>query len=131
MSKASVLIFYYGATLLFLLLDVLFNISIRIAFLDSDTRFRMMYYAFCMICFLLMVWKPALTVLISAVESLVTLVALIVVMGLRVMVPTDQMIETGTGLVTMPEILNFMMAGSIAYIAWSQGLQALHKKTRE
>ena len=31
MSKANVLLSYYGATLLFLLLDVLFNISIRIA----------------------------------------------------------------------------------------------------
>ena len=131
MSKTSVLISYYGATLLFLLLDVLFSFSIRIAFLDSNTTFRMLYYVFCMMCFLLMVWKPALTELVSAGESLVTLVALIVVMGLRVMVPTDQMVETGAGLVTMPEILNFIMAGSIAYIAWSQGLQVLHKNLRE
>ena len=72
-----------------------------------------------------MVWKPTLTVAIGAVESLVTLVSLIVVMGLRVMVPNDRMLESGAGLVTMPEILNFIIAGGIAYIAWTQGMQTM------
>ena len=127
MTQINILLSYYGATLLFLVLDVIFGYSIRIAFLDAHASFKMAYYGFCMICFLLMLWKPYLTVLIGALESLVTLVALIVVMGMRVMVPTDQMIESGAGVVTAPEILNFIIAGGIAYIAWSQGLQALHR----
>jgi len=125
MSQINVLLSYYGATLVFLLLDVVFGLSIRIAFLDANNTFRMLYYGFCMLCFLVMIWKPALTVLVGAVESLITLLALIVVMGLRVMVPTDQMLESGTGIVTMPEVLNFVIAGSIAYIAWSGGMQEL------
>jgi len=127
MSQINVLLTYYGATLLFLMLDVIFGISIRIAFLDAHTSVRMLYYGFCMVCFLLMLWKPYLTVLIGAVESLVTLVALIIVTGIRVMVPSDQMLESGVGMVTAPQILNFVIAGSIAYVAWSQGLQALHR----
>lgn len=127
MSQINILLSYYGATLLFLLLDVIFGISIRIAFLDTHTSFKMLYYGFCMVCFLLMIWKPYLAVLIGAVESLVTLVALIVVMGMRVMVPTDEMLESATVIITMPQILNFIIAGSIAYIAWSQGLQALRR----
>jgi hypothetical protein len=113
--------------LIFLLIDVLFGLSIRITFLDAHIAFKMVYYGFCMACFLSMVWKPKLTVLIGAVESLVTLVALIIVMGLRVMVPTDRMLEAGAGFVTMPELLNFIIAGSIAYVAWSHGLRALHR----
>ena len=113
--------------MIFLLIDVVFGLSIRIAFLDANPAFKMGYYAFCMACFVLMVWKPALTVLIGATESLVTLVSLILVTGLRVMVPTDQMLETGG--ITIAEMLNFMIAGGIAYIAWSQGIQALHRSS--
>ena len=125
MSRVNILLSYYGATLIFLLLDVVLGLSIRISFLDANNTFRMLYYGFCMACFLVMVWKPALTVAIGAVESLVTLVSLIVVMGLRVMVPNDRMLESGAGLVTMPEILNFIIAGGIAYIAWTQGMQTM------
>lgn len=127
MHQKTILLSYYGATLVFLLLDIVFGLSIRIAFLDTNTAFKMAYYGFCVACFLLMVWKPNFTILIGAAESLVTLVALIVVMGLRVMVPTDQVLESGAGIVTTPELLNFVIAGGIAYIAWSQGLQALHR----
>lgn len=125
MSHVNILLSYYGATLVFLLLDVVLGLSIRISFLDANNTFRMLYYGFCMLCFLLMIWKPALTVVIGAVESLLTLVALILVMGLRVMVPTDQMLETGAGIVTAPQILNFVLAGSMAYMAWTGGMQQL------
>jgi len=125
MSRVNILLSYYGATLIFLLLDVVLGLSIRISFLDANNTFRMLYYGFCMACFVAMVWKPTLTVAIGAVESLVTLVSLIVVMGLRVMVPTDAMLESGTGLVTMPEILNFIIAGGIAYVAWMNGVKGL------
>lgn len=127
MTQRTVLQSYYGATLIFLLVDVVFGFSIRITFLDANSAFKMAYYAFCVACFAVMLWQPRLTVVIGATESLLTLVALIVVMGLRVMVPTDQMLESGAGLVTPTELLNFMIAGGIAYIAWSQGLQALHR----
>ena len=125
MSAKTILLSYYGGTLVFLLLDVVFAISIRAAFLDTHTTFRMLYYGFCMACFLLMMWKPALTVLLGTVESLVTLVALILVTGMRVMVTTDEMIESGTGFVTPSELLNFAIAGSIAYVAWTSGAKKL------
>jgi len=129
MSQLNILLTYYGATLVFLLLDVVFGVSIRIAFLDAHTSIRMLYYGFCMLCFVLMWWKPGLTVLIGAIESLVTLVALITMMGLRVLVPTDQMMSTGEGVVTASQMINFIIAGGIAYIAWSQGMRALHRSS--
>ncbi len=125
MRQKTVLLSYYGATLIFLLIDVVFGLSIRISFLDANYALKMAYYAFCIACFLMMVWKPKLTVLIGAAESLVTLIALIVVMGLRVLVPTDQMLESGVGVVTAPEIVNFMIAGGIAYVAWMSGIKNL------
>ena len=125
MSQINILLSYYGATLVFLLLDIAVGLSIRISFLDAHTTFKMLYYGFCMLCFLLMVWKPVLTIPIGALESLVSLVSLIVVMGLRVLVPSDAMLETGAGLVTMPELLNFVIAGGITYVAWNKGMQSM------
>jgi hypothetical protein len=128
MSQKTILLTYYGGTILFLLLDLVFHYSIRVTFLDFATEFRMLYYGFCMLCFLVMVWKPGLTVLLGAIESLLALSALILVMGMRVMVPTDQMLETGAGAVTLREIINFIIAGGIAYVAWGSSMQQLSRR---
>ena len=125
MRQLTILHAYYGATILFLLLDLVFSFSIRATFFDANTGLRMLYYGFCMLCFLLMVWKPALTALLGAIESLVTLAGLILAMGLRVMVPTDPMLESGAGAVTVREIVNFILAGGIAYIAWGTNMKEL------
>ena len=130
MSQKSILYAYYGATILFLLLDLLFSFSIRATFFDANTSLRMLYYAFCMLCFLAMVWKPALSALIGAVESVVTLSALILVMGIRVIVPTDPTMETGEGAVTAREIGNFILAGGIAYVAWGNNMKELFGQRR-
>lgn len=125
MSQKSILRAYYGGTLVFLLLDLGFQFSVRATFLDSSTGLRLLYYGFCMLCFLVMAWKPALTALIGAVESVVTLSALIIAMGVRVMVPADPMLETGADVVTARELMNFVLAGGIAYVAWGSNMQQL------
>lgn len=116
---------YYAATVLFLLLDYVFGLNIRLAFLDDSVGLKISYYAFCLTCFALMVWRPTLTVLIGAFESLLTLIAIIMHMALRVMVITDQSIESGHDYVTMPEIINFLLAGGVAYVAWARGIREL------
>jgi hypothetical protein len=72
-----------------------------------------------------MLWRPAWTVLISAFESLVTLSALIISLGIRVLLVADHVLETGSGFITMPEIYNFMISGGIAYVAWAKGINQL------
>ena len=83
------------------------------------------YYGVCFACLSLMLWRPAWTVLISAFESLVTLSALIINMGMRVLLATDRVLETGTGFITAPEIYNFLLSGGVAYIAWVKGINRL------
>jgi len=116
---------YYLATALFLLLDIVFSVNVRIAFLDSQDTLRALYYAIIFACMVLILWRPGWTVIISVVESLVLLIALIVNMGMRTMLVSDAMLESGAGFVTMPEIFNFMITGSIAYLAFTQGLKNL------
>jgi len=53
-----ILVSYYAATLLFLLLDHIFGIDIRLAFLEANSSVRLTYYAFCLACFAGMLLRP-------------------------------------------------------------------------
>ena len=127
-DSSKLLVLYYAATTVFLVLDYTMGFNVRIAFLDPYPAARLAYHGVCFTCLALMLWRPAWTVLISAFESLVTLSALIIGMGMRTLLVTDRMLDTGAGLVTMPEIYNFMISGGIAYVAWVRGINSLKSK---
>jgi len=125
----NVLIVYYAATALFVSLDYGLGINVRAAFLDNAPGLRAGFYVVLFACFALVIWRPQWTTIVGVVESLATLIALIVNMALRSMVVTDAMLETGTGFVTMPEILNFIIAGGAAYVAYMQGVRRLTSRS--
>lgn len=127
-ATRRIMVLYYAATAVFLVLDYAAGINVRLAFLDTLPALRAAYYGVCFGCLALMTWRPAWTVFVAAFESLVTLSALIISMGVRIMVVTDQMIETGRGFVSFQEIVNFILAGGIAYIAWVKGLNQLKRE---
>lgn len=116
---------YYAATVVFVLLDFFLGVSIRAAFLDPFPGARLLYYVFCYACLALMLWRPAWAVAIGVVESLVAVIALTVAVAIRVMVVTDEMIETGRGYVSMEEMVNFLIVGGIAYYLYVQGIRLL------
>lgn len=129
-TSTRIMRWYYAATAAFLLLDLLLNVNVRIAFLDASPALRAAYYGVCFTCLGMMLWRPAWTVVISAFESLVTLSALIISFGTRAILVSDAMLEGHEPFVSMPEIVNFLMSGSIAYIAWSRGITELQKSSR-
>ena len=117
--------FYYGATLIFLIADYFFGINVRIAFLDGWPQARLLYYVMCFACFAVMIWRPDWQAFVSAAESLAAIVALILAMGVRVMVVTDDMLESGREIVSTQDILNFLISGSVAYYAWFSAVKGL------
>jgi hypothetical protein len=127
-TAANTLLIYYAATALFIVLDFAADFNVRLSFLEPYPEARIAYYAICFFCLALMIWRPAWTELIGAFESLVTLVALILTMGMRTLIVTDQMLDGSVDLVTLPEIINFLLAGGIAYIAWAKGIRRLQGK---
>ena len=127
-AAANVLLLYYAATAVFLILDFAVGFNVRLSFLEPYPEARVAYYGICFFCLGLMIWRPAWTELIGAFESLVTLIALIFGMGMRTLVPTDRMLESAGGLVTPEEIINFVLAGSIAYAAWRHGISGLQAR---
>lgn len=125
MNAQRMLPWYYAASVIFLLLDYVADINIRVAFLEPWPAARAAYYGVCFACLGLMLWRPRWAVLIGSFESLVTLVALILSMAVRVMIPGDAVVGGSAPFVTLQEILNFLIAGSVAYLAWVKGLRAM------
>ena len=127
-AAGNVLLLYYAATAVFLILDFAAGLNVRLSFLEPYPEARLAYYGICFFCLGMMIWRPAWTELIGAFESLLTLIALIFGMGMRTLVPTDGMLESASGLVTPQEIINFVLSGSIAYIAWRHGISRLQAR---
>lgn len=118
---------YYAGTALFLVLDYGLDLNVRLAFLEDAPAWRGLYYLFCFGCFGLMAWRPALGPATGMVESLITLTLLIVNMALRVVIVTDEMIETGRGVVTYAEIVNFLLASGVVYVSYLRGMAELRR----
>ena len=116
---------YYAATGLFLLLDYVWGVNIRVAFLDDFPLARIGYYGVLVVCLILILLRPAWSVLVTTFESLITLLALIFGMAMRTLVPTDAMLESGGGFVSTEELINFLLVGSMAYYSWTMGVKSL------
>jgi hypothetical protein len=125
MTSTPVFKLYYAATVIFLLLDYLLGINLRVAFLDAWAGWRAAYYLFCFACLALMVWRPPLAALVTTTESLVTLSALIISMGVRVLGMPDAVLEGSGTVVSIEEIVNFAIAGFAAWLGWQRGSQAI------
>ncbi len=125
MNSRQLMQAYYMATAVFFLLDVTADINIRIAFFENAPALKWTYYLICFGLGGFMLWRPMMTTLLSVVESLVVVVSLTLTMGMRVMTVSSGALESGGSVVTMEEILNFVISGSIAYFAWVRGMQEL------
>ncbi len=112
---------YYAATVVFVILDYFLDFNIRLVFLEAWPGWRALYYGGCLGLFGLMLWRPGWSSAIGAAESLLTLSLLIMSMAMRVMIVTDEMIEEGRGFVTVNELLNFAIAGTITYLSLMRG----------
>jgi hypothetical protein len=129
-SSSVMIVYYYGATVIFLLLDYLLGINVRLAFLAEAPVWRAIYYAFCLICLVLMMRRPGWAPWIGTLESLISLCALIISTALRILIVSDDMIEHGRGFVSISEIVNFLIASMVMYWAYSRGLKSIATSER-
>ena len=97
----------------------------RVAFLDGSPTLRAIYYAICFACAGPILWRPSLALLVGTFESLFSVVALILNMGLRTLGGTMAIAEGGVEVVTVPELANFLIAGLIGYASWQRGMRQI------
>ncbi len=127
-NSVTLLRIYYAATLLFVMLDYFLSINVRLAFLEAWPQMRALYYLLCFACLGLMIRQPGWSLWIATLESMLALSLLIVTMGVRVMSMSEQMLRTGTGLITISEIVNFMLVAGAAWVAYMRGIAAVQQR---
>jgi hypothetical protein len=125
MTTTPVFKLYYAATVIFVLLDYLLGINLRVAFLDAWAGWRAAYYLLCCACLVLIVWRPTLASLVTTTESLITLAALIISMGVRIFNIPDAALDGGGAVLSAEEIVNFAIAGGAAWLGWHRGSLAI------
>jgi len=125
MTSTPVFKLYYAATVIFLLLDYLLGVNLRVAFLEDWDGWRAAYYLFCFACLSLIVWRPTSSALVTTTESLITLAALIISMGVRVLSIPEAVLDGNGAVVSSQEIVNFAIAGFAAWLGWQRGSQAI------
>lgn len=116
---------YYAATIVFLVLDYGAGLNVRIAGLEGFPQLKGGYYLVMFACLGLTLWRPAWATAVGVVESLATLVTLIFSVALRSMLLTEPVPGAGPGFAGVAELLNFLIAGSIAWYAWHRGMTQL------
>ena len=107
---------YYYCTPLFLLADSLLGLDFRVSGLHAP-GYRLAYYGFCMLCALLLWYRPRLSALVSMGESSVNLAILMVGVMLPVMRPELD----GNGAYPVLQgmnILNFILTGGVLLAAF-------------
>lgn len=118
---------YYALTLLFVVLDFAFDFNVRLSFLEPWPQWRLPYYLFAAALFVV-VWRfPAWSNIVAAGESIINLAALIISMASKVLLVDAVEFNDGRGAITLAELLNFALSGSIGYLAWSVYTRAAHR----
>jgi hypothetical protein len=124
-ASSRVLQAYYAATIVFLMLDYGIGLNVRTAGLERLPSLKAGYYLVIFVCLGLTLWRPAWSTAVGVVESLATLVTLIFSVALHSMFPAEEMLEGSAGFLGVPELVNFLIAGSIAWYAWQRGMAQL------
>ena len=118
-NKQKMILWFYLATPVFFLLDMLFHWDIRVSFLDEHNNWKVIYYIFCFGIGFLM-WKlPALEYVFGIIEGGVNMLLL----TLSVMLPYYDAIDaiSSGGTVSNPldtfSIINYMISGTFLILS--------------
>jgi hypothetical protein len=122
---------YYYATPLFILLDYLAGINVRIAALDAMPLYKNLYYGFCILCAVCIYIFPRYSPVVALLESAINymlMILLLIMPYIRCLMEEDIL---GQGWQTVEalnaeHILNLTFAGIVAVLAFRASIDRLH-----
>ncbi|MBN2313457.1 MAG: hypothetical protein JXM79_05975 [Sedimentisphaerales bacterium] len=129
--KHSITNLYYYITPLFILLDYLFGINIRVTVLDSMPHYKYVYYGFCIFCGVGMYILPRCTPIVALFESTLNILLVVLTVFLpyiKMVSQFDNILEADwqpMNVFTLPHIINLILAGTVATFAFYGSLRVL------
>jgi len=130
-SRYSIASVYYYITPVFILLDYVGGVSIRVAVFDSMPFYKNLYYGFCILCGVGVCALPWLTPVVALLESSINFLMTVLAVFMpyiRFVTQTDDFLTaplpTVAGFDT-PHIANILLAGSIAVLGFHGSLRAM------
>ncbi len=129
--RHSIAKLYYLITPVFVLLDYLGGINVRVAVLDSMLLYKNLYYGFCVICAVGIYAFPRCTPFVALFES--TMNFLMTIMGLflpyvQYIMHADDVLDADWEIIsglTYQRIVNLVLAGSVAILVFKGSIRAL------
>ena len=123
---------YYYATPLFILLDYVAGINIRVAALDAMPLYKNLYYGFCILCALCIYIFPKYSPIVALLESAINYVLMILLLVMPYIRCIMQEDILGQGWQTVEalnaeHILNLTFAGIVAVLAFRASIGRLHE----
>jgi hypothetical protein len=119
LGRCQLLQFYYLATPLFFLVDLLWEAPIRVAFVE-DVSIRYSYYLLCLLCGGLCYRRPRMAPLVGLFESSLNILLLVLSALLPLYRLPEQILteEVVTNPITSTRITNFCLSGLILVISF-------------
>lgn len=109
--------FYYAATVLFALADWLLGANVRAVGFATSPRLRIVYYAACLGCGVLIHLRPKWSALITLAESSINLAVLVLSVLLPYYAAIDALSDGNlppTTPITTAFVLNFLIVGGVS-----------------
>jgi hypothetical protein len=130
-TRSTIPKLYYYITPIFILLDYVWGISIRVAVLDSMPPYKNLYYGFCILCGIFVYALPRFTPVVALFESSINFLMTVLAVFMpyiHFITKTDDFLTadlpTAAGFDT-PHIVNILLAGGIAILGFHGSLRML------
>ena len=130
-GKYSITSLYYYLTPLFIWLDYLVGINVRVVVLDTMPLYKNLYYGFCILCGIGMFVLPRCTPLVALFESSINILMVVLAVFMpyiQTVMQSDNILDSeweAASAFTIPHAVNLILARTIAVIAFHGSLRAL------
>lgn len=128
--RHSIARWYYYITPLFILLDYIWGVNVRVTILDSTPLYKNLYYGFCILCGVGLYIVPRYSAVVALFES--TINVTMTVLGLFLphvqYLYTDDVLSADwevAGALSIERIVNLVLAGSVAIFVFRQSIRTI------
>ncbi len=120
---------YYVMTPVFIVLDYVLGLNIRTAALDAVPGHKSLYYSFCVLCGVVVLVRPRVSMVVATVESTIILYLTLVSLLMPYLVVTRSADLGGdwslVGAFDLSTAINLVIVGIIAILAFRANVKAL------